>query len=68
MNSETQGFQLKLRVNIDFLWENGGEAFYLAAVLLESDALQGRREKGRIRRGEAYESNKQCSKATFAEL
>jgi hypothetical protein len=43
LNSETQGFQLQLRVNIDFPWENGGKAFYLAAVLLEGDALQGRR-------------------------
>jgi hypothetical protein len=59
LNSETQGLQLQLRINIDFPRENGGNAFYLAAVLLEGDALQGRRGKGRMRRGEAYEINEQ---------
>ena len=46
LNSETQGLQLQLRINIDFPRENGGNAFYLAAVLLEGDALQGRRGEG----------------------
>jgi hypothetical protein len=46
LNSGAQGLQLQLRVNIDLPWENGGKAFYLAAVLLEGDALQGRRRPG----------------------
>jgi hypothetical protein len=59
LNSETQGLQLQLRLSIDFPRENGGNAFYLAAVLLEGDALQGRRGKGKMRRGEAHEINEQ---------